>query len=45
MKRITIEVDEEVHTALTAKAKAEDRPLVQFIRRALKKLAEEPANG
>lgn len=36
-RRITIEVDEEVHAALTAQAKADDRPLVKYIRRILEK--------
>lgn len=39
MKRITIEVDDEVHEALVEKAKADDRSLVKFIARVLAKEA------
>jgi len=39
MKRITIEVDDDVHEALVAKAKADDRALVKYIARLLAKEA------
>lgn len=39
-KRITIEVDDDVHAALVAQAKADDRALVKFIARVLAKQAE-----
>lgn len=39
MKRITIEVDDDVHEVLVEKARADDRSLVRFIARQLAKLA------
>lgn len=35
MKRITIEVDDDVHLKLVDKAKADDRSLIKFIARVL----------
>lgn len=47
MKRITIEVDDEVHAKLVDQAKVDERPLVKFIKRVLEKQARkgEPVNG
>ena len=38
-KRITVEVDDEVHAKLVEKAKADDRPLIKFVARLLTKEA------
>lgn len=40
LKRITIEVDDETHQKLADKARADDRPLVKYIRRLLEKAAK-----
>lgn len=47
MKRITIEMDDDVHQSLVDQAKADDRPLVKFIKRLLEKQAAKgaPTNG
>lgn len=37
MKRITVEVEDEVHEKLVAMAKADDRPLIKFLARQLAK--------
>ena len=39
MKRITIEVEDDVHARLVEKAKADDRALVKFLSRLLTKEA------
>lgn len=41
MKRITIEVDDETHAKLVAKAKADDRVLVKYLARILAKEAQD----
>lgn len=40
MKRITIEVDDDVHAKLVEKAKSDDRSLVRYISRVLARDAD-----
>ena len=44
MKKVTIEVEDDVHARLTAKAKADGRALVRYLERALIKLAGKAQN-